>query len=79
MNDVDSVNPTSGFSPGETSGSCSFTISDDNIAEANESFVIHLRVLSGDGEVSSPSEAQLTILANDNAHGVISFLGVSIF
>ena len=55
-----------------TSGECRFTIADDEIPEANETFAIEL-IVTGSGIVVSPSVAYLTILANDDAFGIIGF------
>ena len=55
---------------------CSFRIKDDNIAEGNETFFVRITKVSGGGEVGTPSEAELTILANDDAHGIVGFVEV---
>ena len=60
------------FRPGVNSGSCSFTVLDDDIPEHNETFTVEL-ILNGNGSVVSPSVAYLTILANDHAFGIIGF------
>lgn len=60
------------FQAGVTSGECKFTIADDIIPEANETFAIEL-IVTGSGVVVSPSVAYLTILANDDAFGIIGF------
>ena len=60
------------FQAGDTDGECKFTVADDKIPEANETFAIEL-IVSGSGTVVSPSVAYLTILANDDAFGIIGF------
>ena len=60
------------FQAGVTSRQCEFTIADDEIPEANETFAIEL-IVTGSGIVVSPSVAYLTILANDDAFGIIGF------
>ena len=60
------------FQAGVTFGECKFTIADDIIPEANETFAIEL-IVTGSGVVVSPSVAYLTILANDDAFGIIGF------
>ena len=54
-----------------------FTVRDDDIAEADESFVIRLIVTNGDGIVGVLDISKVTILANDNAFGMFSFVSVS--
>ena len=61
------------FESNVNSGSCVFTISDDAIPEVNETFAVQLIVSTGSGTVVSPSLAYLTILANDDAFGIIGF------
>lgn len=60
------------FQAGVTSGECRFTIADDEIPETNETFAIEL-IVTGSGIVVPPSVAYLTILANDDAFGIIGF------
>lgn len=60
------------FQPGDNSGECIFTIAEDETPEANETFAIEL-IVTGSGTVVSPSVAYLTILANDDAFGIIGF------
>jgi len=60
------------FQAGDTDKECKFTVADDNIPEANETYAIEL-IVSGSGTVISPSVAYLTILANDDAFGIIGF------
>ena len=70
--DFDGLSQTIGFRPGQDSGSCSFTVLDDDIPERNETFALEL-ILVGSGTVVSPSQALLTILENDDAFGIIGF------
>lgn len=60
------------FQAGDTFGECKFTVVDDKIPEADETYAIEL-IVSGSGTVVSPSVAYLTILANDDAFGIIGF------
>lgn len=60
------------FQAGDTFGECKFTVADDKIPEADETYAIEL-IVSGSGTVVSPSVAYLTILANDDAFGIIGF------
>ncbi|XP_068693739.1 adhesion G-protein coupled receptor V1-like isoform X3 [Montipora foliosa] len=69
---VDGLAQNAEFRPGVNSGSCSFTVLDDDIPEHNETFTVEL-ILNGNGSVVSPSVAYLTILANDHAFGIIGF------
>lgn len=73
QDDVDGLSQNVEFKPNQNSGSCVFTIEDDAIPEANETFSIDLTVGGGSGTVVSPSVAYLTILANDDAFGIIGF------
>ncbi|PFX17387.1 G-protein coupled receptor 98 [Stylophora pistillata] len=73
QDDVDGLSQNVEFKPNQNSGSCVFTIVDDAIPEANETFSIDLTVGGGSGTVVSPSVAYLTILANDDAFGIIGF------
>ena len=62
------------FGSNVNSGSCVFIIENDVIPEVNETFTVQLIVsLPGSGTVVSPSLAYLTILANDDAFGIIGF------
>lgn len=72
---MDGLSQNSAFGVNVTSGLCTFTILDDQTPEVNETFTVQLS-LSGSGSsgtVVSPSLAYLTILANDNAFGVVGF------
>ena len=77
VNDVDSLSQVVEFKPNQNSGSCVFTIVDDAIPEGNETFSVDLSIPGGNGITASPSVAYLTILANDDAFGVIGFNEVS--
>ena len=67
------------FSPGDLDmASVTFTVQDDDEAEADEFFNLYM-VLAGNmaATVGEPSQARVKILANDDAFGVFSFIGVS--
>ena len=73
--DLDGPSQIAVFQPGVSFQSCNFIIQNDDTPEINETFVVQL-VLSGSGStglVVSPSVAYLTILANDDAFGIIGF------
>ena len=72
VQDVSGTSQNILFQAGVTSGECTFTIAEDTIPEANETFAIEL-IVTGSGTVVSPSVAYLTILANDDAFGIIGF------
>lgn len=69
---MDGLSQNSAFGVNVNSGLCTFTILDDQTPEVNETFTVQL-ILSGNGTVVSPSLAYLTILANDNAFGIVGF------
>ena len=75
--DVDGLSQVVEFRPNQNSGSCVFTIVDDAIPEGNETFSVDLSIPGGNGIMASPSVAYLTILANDDAFGIIGFNEVS--
>ena len=77
VDDVDSLSQVVVFKPNQNSGSCVFTIEDDAIPEGNETFSVDLSIPGGNGIMASPSVAYLTILANDDAFGIIGFNEVS--
>ena len=70
---MDGTTQNTVFESNVNSGSCDFIISDDAIPEVNETFAVQLIVSTGSGTVVSPSLAYLTILANDDAFGIIGF------
>ena len=71
--DVVGLTKNAEFQPNEDSKSCTFTIKQDTTPEANETFSVELIVIQGSGSVVSPSVAYLTILANDDAFGIVGF------
>ena len=77
VDDVDSLSQVVKFKPNQNAGSCVFTIVDDAIPEGNETFSVDLSIPGGNGITASPSVAYLTILANDDAFGIIGFNEVS--
>lgn len=71
---MDGLSQNTIFGSNVNSGSCVFIIENDVIPEVNETFTVQLIVsLPGSGTVVSPSLAYLTILANDDAFGIIGF------
>ncbi len=64
------------FQANQASASCTYTIAEDTIPEANETFAVELTVSSGIGSVVAPSVGYLTISANDDAFGIIGFIEV---
>ena len=70
--DVDGLTQNTELGVGENSGSCTFIITDDQTPEVNETFAVQL-LIQGSGTLVSPSVAYLTILANDDAFGIIGF------
>lgn len=77
VDDVDGLSQVVEFRPNQNSGSCVFTIVNDAVPEGNETFSVDLAVSVGNGITVSPSVAYLTILANDDAFGIIGFNEVS--
>ena len=70
---MDGLSQNTIFGSNVNSGSCVFII-ENVIPEVNETFTVQLIVsLPGSGTVVSPSLAYLTILANDDAFGIIGF------
>ena len=70
---MDGTTQNTVFGSNVNSGSCDFTIVNDVIPEVNETFTVQLIVSQGSGTVVSPLLAYLTILANDDAFGIIGF------
>ncbi|XP_071506649.1 adhesion G-protein coupled receptor V1-like [Diadema antillarum] len=64
-------------SNGSTSQTVSFISRDDSLPEPAEIFVVTLEVFSGNAAVGDPSQAQITLLASDDAFGIIGFDSVS--
>ncbi|XP_077988560.1 adhesion G-protein coupled receptor V1-like [Glandiceps talaboti] len=63
-------------------GTATITVTDDDLPEADEVFILRLTINTPSGEtpqavVGNPSQTQLTIKANDNAFGIISFASLS--
>ncbi|XP_047139693.1 adhesion G-protein coupled receptor V1 isoform X1 [Hydra vulgaris] len=56
-----------------SSGFCQFTIIDDDIPEASETFSVSLKLLHGNTTVQ-PKNVMITILPSDNPFGCIGFL-----
>ncbi|XP_071965307.1 adhesion G-protein coupled receptor V1-like isoform X2 [Antedon mediterranea] len=63
------------FASGENTKTVTVQIFEDTIPEDNESFEIILDNPYGGLEIGDPRKAVITILANDNAYGIVSFTG----
>ncbi|XP_065175877.1 adhesion G-protein coupled receptor V1-like [Sycon ciliatum] len=61
------------FNDGVDSQTISIGITADQIPEINEKFSVTLTGESGGATIGTPSVATVTILANDNANGIIDF------
>ncbi|KAI5088303.1 G-protein coupled receptor 98 isoform X2, partial [Silurus meridionalis] len=59
----------------ESSRTIFIAVKDDDLPEADETFVFNLRLQSSSNGVTvgTPNTARITILSNDNAFGIISF------
>ncbi|MCI4392676.1 hypothetical protein PGIGA_G00148550 [Pangasianodon gigas] len=59
----------------ESSKTIFIAVKDDDLPEADETFVFNLRLQSSSNGVTvgTPNTARITILSNDNAFGIISF------
>lgn len=70
---------TAVFGPGEEAviRAVIFTINDDDIPEADETFALSLLITNGDGVLGQPSRGTVTIVANDAGFGVFGFRSVS--
>uniref|UniRef100_A0A673KXR8 Calx-beta domain-containing protein n=1 Tax=Sinocyclocheilus rhinocerous TaxID=307959 RepID=A0A673KXR8_9TELE len=64
----------------ESSKTIFIAVRDDDIPEADETFVFSLRLQSSSNDVTvgTPNTATITILSNDNAFGIISFNSTSL-
>ncbi|KAK9974393.1 hypothetical protein ABG768_022494 [Culter alburnus] len=64
----------------ESSKTIFIAVRDDDIPEADETFVFNLRLQSSSNgvRVGTPNTATITILSNDNAFGIISFNSTSL-
>ncbi|XP_033109462.1 adhesion G-protein coupled receptor V1-like [Anneissia japonica] len=63
------------FASGEAQKTVTVHIFEDVTPEDNESFEIILGNPNGGLEIGEPRKAVITILANDNAYGIVSFTG----
>ena len=66
------------FAPGEQSHTFVVEVINDLIPEVNEAFSLQLMDLVGGARLGAQSVATVTILTNDDAHGLIGFAAVSI-
>ncbi|NWX37327.1 GPR98 protein, partial [Notiomystis cincta] len=59
----------------ETNRTVYISVCDDDLPEADETFIFHLTLLkpSASIKLGSPNSVRVTILSNDNAFGIISF------
>ncbi|XP_058231364.1 adhesion G-protein coupled receptor V1 isoform X3 [Hemibagrus wyckioides] len=64
----------------ESSKTIFIAVKDDDIPEADETFVFNLRLQSSSNGVTvgTPNTARITILSNDNAFGILSFNSTSL-
>ncbi|KAJ8380590.1 hypothetical protein SKAU_G00013680 [Synaphobranchus kaupii] len=64
----------------ETNKTVFITVRDDDVPEADETFLFTLRLQSSSNGVTvgTPNTATITILSNDNAFGIISFNSTSL-
>lgn len=71
-------NLTLTFRPGETSLFFTAAINNDNLPEVDEDFRIGLSMPSGGARLGEQTSITMTILTNDNAHGLIGFNDASL-
>ena len=64
------------FLPGQTSMRVSAVILEDEIPEDTEVFSVELKEPRGGAEIGPDRRVTISILSNDNAHGVIEFAEV---
>ncbi|GAA6109100.1 adhesion G-protein coupled receptor V1 isoform X1 [Tachysurus ichikawai] len=64
----------------ESSKTIFIAVKDDDLPEADETFVFNLRLQSSSNGVTvgTPNTARITILSNDNAFGILSFNSTSL-
>ena len=65
------------FRPNESSLFFTVAIFDDEIPETNETFVVSVSRPTGGARVGDQTSAAMTILTNDDAHGLIGFSSTS--
>lgn len=66
-------NLTLTFRPGESILRFTISIFDDAVPETDESFRVDLSMPTGGARIGQSSSSVITILTNDNAHGLIGF------
>ena len=66
-------NLTLTFRPNESRLFFSVAIFDDELPEIDEVFTVGIRMPAGGARLGDQTSAAMTILTNDNAHGLISF------
>lgn len=66
-------NLTLTFRPGEASLFFTVAINNDNVPEVDEDFSIGLSMPSGGARLGEQASITMTILTNDDAHGLIGF------
>lgn len=72
-NDYDHRNRQIFFARGETQKYITISIPDDNRPEPDENFTVVLTSSTGDTSIYGNVVAVVTILANDDAHGIFHF------
>ncbi|XP_058132092.1 adhesion G-protein coupled receptor V1 [Dasypus novemcinctus] len=74
--------PSSGeliFEPGDREAIITVNILDDIVPEEEESFKVQLKNPKGGAEIGTNGYVKITILSNDDAHGVIAFAQNSLY
>lgn len=61
------------FRPEESSLRFTIAIFDDDLPEIDEQFTVGVTLPSGGARIGQQASASITILTNDNAHGLIGF------
>uniref|UniRef100_H0X6E5 Adhesion G-protein coupled receptor V1 n=1 Tax=Otolemur garnettii TaxID=30611 RepID=H0X6E5_OTOGA len=74
--------PSSGeliFEPGDKEATIVVNILDDKVPEEEESFKVQLKNPKGGAEIGINGSVTITILSNDDAHGVVAFAQNSLY
>ncbi len=66
-------NLTLTFRPNEASLFFAVSIFDDDLPEIDEDFVVSVRMPTGGARIGQQTSATMTVLTNDNAHGLVGF------
>ncbi|EHB10698.1 G-protein coupled receptor 98 [Heterocephalus glaber] len=67
------------FEPGDREAIIAVTILDDAVPEEEESFRVQLKNPTGGAEIGTHGSVKITILSNDDAHGVVAFAQNSLY